>query len=69
MATIEHVRRLTIYVTSTGQLILSSGNCRMSITPQAASELLDELLRYAGLFHTITELYGDNGHVPEVSSK
>jgi len=68
MATIEHVRRLTIYVTSTGDLILSSGNVRMSITPQAASELLDELLRYASLFHLVAGV-SNNGHVPEVSSK
>jgi hypothetical protein len=63
---VAHVARLTIYVSDVGELILSSGNVKLLITPEAASELLDELLRYASLFHLVSGV-SSNGHVPDVT--
>jgi hypothetical protein len=44
----------------------------MVITATAASELLDELLKHAAIFHTIAEIerlqqQNSNGNVPQVT--
>ena len=58
---LAHVSRLTVYVCPDGSLVLSTGNVKMSVTPEEASALLDSLLLYAQRFHQATPV--SNGHV------
>jgi len=61
---IAHVGAYRLYVRENGTLVMSSGNVKLTVTPQEAREMLDLLLMFATRFE---EVPAGNGYVPQVT--
>jgi len=51
--TLQHVGKFTLFVSPTGQLIVTSGNMRIMVSPDEARGMLDYWLLYARRFELV----------------
>ena len=64
---LAHVGAYRLYVRENGTLVMSSGNVKITVTPQEARDMLELLLVFSTRFASNEEAPSTNGYVPQVS--